>query len=416
MRKVRAGIAVLLAVLLVAGIAGAVAGFPAVHVAKRQGVAVDWSNQAVTANGTLTYRSAAASNRSVVAPLGSNVHDCALVDINGTGHTRWRHFITYRGPWCRAQFIATPLVSTIHGRPTVLVAMKNTFYGFDEATGNVVLKKHLANMGFTAPVVVHSNDPLIVYPTMNGTVYAFHPNGTTAWKHHLGSYATGEQPQVVRPTSDGPPVVVVGGAKNIVGYDPNGSVAWRRNVSGRFLRAGHVDGRPIVVAASEYHVTGLYANGTVAWRHPTNESMTVGAVGAPHPGAPALAYVTDDSGSVLGLYASNGTVAWQRSLHSYRRYVPPPALGSLTGDGRQQVVVGAVNGRVRILDASTGAVMATYDRGVNLWTRPTILAGRDGHPDEAVLTYKDGRIVVLRYTGSSLPSWRVSLGRWSVTV
>jgi len=363
------------------------------------GAHVVWTAHPVPQNGTLTYRSAGArrigGTTYVVAPLGSNVRNCTLVAMNGTGGTLWRHDVTDQGGRCRAQDVATPLVTSLAGRPTVIVAMKDRLHAFDARTGAPRFAVRLPSDAFTAPVVLGGSTPLVVYPAMKGTVYAVHPNGTVAWRRHLHSIATGEQPQVVHP-AHGPPLVVVGGANSVAAFRPNGSVAWRRNVSARFLRAGRVGGRPVLVAAAEHHVSALYANGTTAWTHRTNASMTVGAVGPPRRGAAPLAYVTDDGGTALAYYASNGTLAWRHPLEGHRRYVPPAALASLGGGDARQVVVGTVNGRVRVLNATTGVAVGGYHRKGSLWTRPTVYRTADGR-ERVALTYEDGTVVALSY-------------------
>lgn len=108
-------------------------------------------------------------------------------------------------------------------------------------------------------------------------------------------------------------------------------------------------------------------------------------------------YITISGGEVRALDATAGDEEWSTQLPGENRLMPPPSIGDLDDNGRQELVVGTQEGVTYILDSSSGTQLATHERDVPIYTYPAITDTDGNGDDEILVMYGDGRVVALSF-------------------
>lgn len=339
------------------------------------------------------HHAAAVADGTVYAPIsGRDGSDgCALVAVDADGgETRWRYGVPPAD--CTIHSVADPAVADVtgDGAPEVVAATtEKEVAGFDPEDGDVTFRHGLSDYGYTKPVVADiapaPGEELVVVD-VTGTVVVVGADGSERWTHAFDEYVW-SQPVVADFDSDGgPELLVAGRSGTAVLFSGDGSVEWRSAVA---------DGDSVTWAT-----TGR-GDGGVEWRRNVGEFAAVNAFSAGGPDAPPVVYVTSKDGRVRALDAETGAVEWATEIVTERvQMMPPPTLGDVDGDGADELVAPGNDGSVTVLDPATGDVLATYARDAPVFA-PATPSDADGDgAAEAYIVYADGRVVRLEYAAS----------------
>ncbi|MFC6826606.1 PQQ-binding-like beta-propeller repeat protein [Halopelagius fulvigenes] len=362
------------------------------------------------------HHAVAVADGSVYAPIsGADGSDrCALVAIDAeSGATTWRYGIPPAN--CTIHSVADPAVADVtgDGAPEVVAATtEKEVTGFDPEDGEVTFRHGLSDYGYTKPVVADiapAPGEELVVADVTGTVFVVGADGTERWTYAFDEYVW-SQPVVADFDSDGEPELLVAGKSGTaVLFSGNGSVEWRSAVADgdavTWATTGQADDDAALEAVfstvdgDAVAVDG--SDGDVEWRRNVGEFAAVNAFSAGGPDAAATVYVTSKDGRVRALDAETGAVRWTTEVVTERvQMMPPPSLGDVDGDGAAELVAPGNDGSVTVLDPATGDVVATYARDAPIFA-PATLSDADGDgTSEAYVIYADGRVVRLKYEAS----------------
>jgi len=231
-----------------------------------------------------------------------------------------------------------------------------TIYALDATDGSVDWRVPTDSAVVSSPTVV---DGTVYVGANDGTVRALSAaDGTVEWQY----------------TADAPVLstIAVGSGLAIVTTDDGDAVALDADT-------GSFDWRTAVGTSG--HSSPVYADGTiyVAGQHvyaldPTDGSVTWsktygGTAGSTPTVRDGTLYVGDAEGTVHALATADGSEEWSTSVGE--------AVGSspaVTADG-SRVVIGSLDGRVSLLDATNGAELTTYETGSQVRASPIIADG-----------------------------------------
>lgn len=348
----------------------------------------------------------------VFAPISGsgNSTECALVALAGAdGTERWHYDVPPAN--CTIHAVADPAVTDVtgDGRVEVLAATtERRVVALDPASGNVRRTHDLTSYGYTKPIAADltgDGSREIVVVDVKGVAFAFGDDGPV-WEHDLGGMVWG-QPSVADFDADGEREVVVGvGTRDgaVVALDADGREAWRTDDVGTvtWLTTGQADGDDAVeavAATSDGRVVALDGtDGSVEWRRGFGAFAAVEAFGDGDGDGDPEVYAVSRNGTLYALSAASGTTEWATRLTTEKtQMTPPPVLGDLDGDGNPEVVAPTNDGKVSVVDPDSGAVLATHERDVPIYTH-AVLADLDGEAGaEVVVTYGDGRVVTLAF-------------------
>lgn len=335
-------------------------------------------------------------------PLAADA--CSMVRLApGDGGTLWTTSIPSED--CYSHGLTQPAIADIDGdgdREVIGMTTANdtTLSAYDAVDGSELFGVPMpAVAGYGQPVVVNltaAPGPEIVAVDMGGNAVAVDGNGTVLWRQSLEA-TTYTDPVVADVDGDGAVEIAVGTRAETVVLSASGDVEGRVEVAAKTLAAADVDDDAAVelFVTSAGVVTALDgADLRSEWEASVSGIPRVHAVGGD--GGRTL-YVGVSGQRVLALDAADGDRRWETQVGSGDSMMPAPAVGDLSGDGSEEVVVVTNGGTVAVLDPESGGELAAYERDVLVWTFPT-LADIDGDGAEEILVrYGDGRVVALEY-------------------
>jgi outer membrane protein assembly factor BamB len=347
----------------------------------------------------------------VYAPISGNYSSdqCAFVALDGTtGEQIWNYSIPPKN--CTIHSVADPAIADVNedGTKEVLVeTTENRVHGFEGLSGQQLFSYNLTSYGYTKPLVadfVEGEGKEIIAVDTNGTAVVIHSNGTVAWRQHVPGYVN-SQPALADFSGDGTTELAVGfGATALVVFDADGTVEWTRssplNSTITWMATGQTDEDPpteIVVANTKGQVVAFDgAEGEIEWKRDFGDFSAVRSLeDGDRDGQPEL-YVVARDGKLRSLNATTGATEWTTTLDTGDiQVVPAPSLGDVDGDGRPELVSVTNGGVVSVIDPRTGDVLGSYERDVPIWDHPQ-LADTDGDgADEIYVMYGDGRVAAL---------------------
>lgn len=346
----------------------------------------------------------------VVAPVaavggveGLTETSCTLARLaTGDGAVLWR--TTLDPSACFTHALTEPAIRDVDGdgdHEVLSATTEAALVAYGAATGREEFRVPLSTYGYGRPTVANltaSSGPEVVVVDIDGNVTVTTGEGTVLWRHEPRvDTSVWAAPTVADLDADGAPEVAVGSADGVVALDATGDTEWRRPVKAVTTAAGQADSDPAVevVAARNGGVVALDgATGDTEWETPVAGTPSVHGI---REGSEPRVYVSTVDRNVVALDAETGQRQWETSVADGKDSMAPPAVADVNGDGTVEVVAGASDGTLAVLDADTGAELAAYSREVPVWTHPTP-ADIDGDDTaELLVRYGDGRVVALDY-------------------
>ncbi|GKZ15763.1 PQQ-like beta-propeller repeat protein [Haladaptatus sp. T7] len=356
------------------------------------------------------------SKRIVVSVnVEQNDGTCSLVEMDANGTKGWQEEMPTEN--CNIHGYGDPIFADYDGDGTqdVLVATtEDKVLGFTSA-GKQEFAGNLSWWGYTKPIVTDfTTDPgkEIVVTDLNGTVFVYSADGSLVWRKHIENSATVvAAPAVADFDGDGAPELAVG-EKKVTVFERDGSVKWQTGTAGsvNWMTTAQTDGDPaveIVAGTFDGHVTVIDGKtGDKQWSKSFGRMAAVKAVGDGDGDGQVEVYASTlqeegdtDIGKLRALDASDGSVEWTTTLSTEDvQTMPPSMLGDLNGDGNKELVAVTETGSVSVINPDNGAVLASYERNVPIWTHVK-LADIDGDGNQEILAvYGDGRVVAMDYS------------------
>lgn len=386
------------------------------------GVALVWSDDGgslsamwvsdTPRNTTVNHHGVGASAGIVVAPASESSVDadgwryaCALVRLApDDGTVRWRWAVPR--DQCFLHALTKPAVADLNGDGTQEVVVGTTeraLVVLDGATGDERFRIPTSSYSYGQPTVADLTGdaaPEVVASDIAGNLTVATANGTVLWRGNV-SGAVWDSPVVADVDGDDTGEVVVGSNDEVVVFERDGTVRWRRAVTGRDVEVARVDGTPVVLAAGagDVNVRALDGDtGEQLWGVAESQARLTTVADGDGDDIPE-AYVSSPGGVVVALDATDGSEQWRTRLETTEGLTTPaPVLTDLDGTGRSELVVATEAGTVAVLDPVDGEELAAHERDVPVWTSvtPAELTG-DATP-ELLVRYGDGRVVALSYS------------------
>jgi outer membrane protein assembly factor BamB len=279
--------------------------------------------------------------------LQGNAIDGLTAFDSVSGHVRWRRDI--KG--------GVEGGVTVNGETLFTGGNDGTFYALDVKTGRTRWSIPLRSEGLGRPVV---DSNLVFFGTGAGLAYAVRADtGEQKWLYTRSDTANLTVRGVAEPTISDQVVLFGFSDGSLVALNKQtGTVNWEKRL-GTAVRFKDVDSRPVVrgdrVYVSSYD--GLFyclslKDGAVIW------SSEDGGFQTPEVHDDRVFVATSDS-RVVALDAKIGTKLWDTRLGGKST----STVGSSPVYYRGLVLVGEWQGRLKALDAKTGAVVADYSTG-----------------------------------------------------
>ena len=331
-------------------------------------------------------------------PIGPT--SCSLLRLRPSdGAVQWRWSVPAED--CFTHALTQPAVADIDGDGGQEVAVGTTLDSLvvlDAATGVEEWRVPLSTYGYGQPAVGNlSGDarPEVVVSDIDGTLVVARGNGSVAWRADT-NMTVWARPRLVDTDGDGRREVVLGGTDGVVVYAADGTEAWRSETRATTLAVGE-DGT--VLAGETGQLVAIDgATGERAWERQVAGTPRIHDVGdADGDGSPEV-YATI-GGRVTAFETADGERDWTTDLGGAERQSSfAPVLGDVDGDGATDVIAVANDGTVAVLDGTTGAERAAFERSVPIWT-VAATSDLDGDGDDEILVqYGDGRVVALDWT------------------
>lgn len=329
---------------------------------------------------------------------------CSLVRLDrGDGSVRWQ---TGMPPdRCFSHALTRPAVTDLDGdggREVLSGTTEDATVVFDAATGDERFRIPMTAYGYSQPTVADldgDGDPEIVGSDITGGLFVADADGTVRWRADVDG-AVYASPVVDDLDGDGEREVLVASRREVVAYDREGDVEWRRTLSGNDVATATVDGDRLAVVVGNDGVVGLdAATGERVWNRSTTGTPAMGSLADGDGDGTPEAYVGVPGSVVRAFDAADGGQEWETQLATAEgASTPPPVLVDLDGDGSPSLVAGTSGGTVAVLDPATGAERAVYERDAPVLTgvTPANLTAAPG--DEVLVRYADGRVVALEGT------------------
>ena len=334
---------------------------------------------------------------------------CELVRLDPeTGGTVWQ--IGMPAEDCYTHALTQPAIEDVDtdgDLEVVVSSTENALITYDAETGSEEWRVPLSTYGYGRPTVANvtpAPGPEIVTSDIGGGVVVATGNGTVEWRVELN--ATQPNPNVwLAPLvddfdADGSPEVLLASSNGPVVVSADGRLAWQSNGSANYLATAQVDDDPAheVFATGRSAIRASTVGGDQLWERELSNSRFKTVADADGDGTAEL-YVGRIGGRLLALEATTGDTEWSTQLSTGDGVmVQPPVLADVDGEAGGELVSVLETGTVVVVDPTSGAEQARYERDVPVWTAPSV-ADIDGDgADEIIVRYGDGRVVRLDYS------------------
>ena len=336
---------------------------------------------------------------------------CVFARLRPTdGAVLWRNGIPPDD--CFVHALTEPAISDLDGDGTPEVvgisSIENALVTYDAEDGSERWRVPLETYGFGRPTIENLTSapgPEILASDVAGNVVATRANGSVLWRFELNRTGWTERtireaPIVDDVDGDSQQEVLLGSDSGPVVLSATGDIEWFRNGTATYLTATDADGDDAleVFTAGTLSITSYDGeSGAGEWNRSITNGRIREAADADGDGTVEL-FVGKVGGDVLALDAATGDTEWSTSIASGdSTIVSPPVLGDVDGDDTSEVIAVSEDGRVAVLDADGGSVLARYERNVPILTFATTADIDDDGREEILVRYGDGRVVALDY-------------------
>jgi outer membrane protein assembly factor BamB len=335
---------------------------------------------------------------------------CELVRLgpeNGT--ILWRTGMP--AEYCFSHALTQPAIDDIDDDGTVEVVVsttENAVIVYDASSGTEEWRAPLETYGYGQPTIANitaDSGPEVVTSDIRGGVVVTRGNGSIVWRFGTNTtvwnrVSVWDAPVVDDIDGDTRSEVLVGSTDGPILLSADGGVEWLRNGSATYVATARVDDDPAIeVFTAGSSAIRAYdgASGSEEWTRSLTNGRIHAAADADTDGTVEL-YVGRFGGEILALDARTGETEWSTSVsRSDDTIIPPPVPGDVTGDGQPEVIAVTETGNVAVLDAESGAELASYERNVPIWTFATPADIDNDGRMEILVRYGDGRVVALDY-------------------
>ncbi|WP_458187718.1 outer membrane protein assembly factor BamB family protein [Haladaptatus sp. NG-WS-4] len=347
----------------------------------------------------------------IIVPVNAERNNgaCSVVAVDENATRQWEDSMPEQA--CNIHGYGDPIVADYDGDGTEEVIVGSTeevVLGYDPTTGKEEFRYDLSWWGYTPPIVTDfapTPGTELVVTDMKGTVFVFSQNGSVVWKKSLNGSVVVAPPAVDDFDADGTSELVVGGS-NVSLLERNGTTRWKATLdkSVTWMTTGQADDdEAIEVVAGMLDGRVIAFDGRTGereWTKAVGKAAAVDAFGNADGDGQAEVYVTAKDGKLRALDASDGTTEWTTTLTTDDvQMTPPPVVDDIDSDGDDELVAVTQTGTVSVVNPKSGAVLATYERDVPIWTYPA-LDDIDGDGEKEILAvYGDGRVVALEFGG-----------------
>lgn len=150
----------------------------------------------------------------VAVPINSRQGTtCLLEMLDGNGSKRWQ--VTIGSEACTIHSVSDPTIADFDSnrdQEVVVATSERDIVAYDLRTGREEFRHKLTSFGYSKPLVddlLPSSGNETVVADLLGGVFAFHQNGTVAWKQKFED-ARVRQPAIADFDADGQPEVAIG--------------------------------------------------------------------------------------------------------------------------------------------------------------------------------------------------------------
>jgi len=343
------------------------------------------------------------------APLTNT--SCALVRLTPeNGSSLWRTGMPSDD--CFTHALTEPAIEDIDSDGELEVVVSSTedaVIAYSAESGTEEWRAPLHTYGYGRPTIANVSSapgPEVVTSDIRGGVVVVHGNGTIAWRFglnetHWSTPSVWQAPIVDDFDADGSPEILIGSSRGPLLLSANGTVDWQHNGSATYTATAQVDDD----SAIEVFTAGTSSiraydgrTGEREWQRNLTNARIRAAADADDDGRVEL-YAGRVGGIFLALDAQSGETEWSTTIsEGDDTIVPPPVLGDVDGDARPEIVGVLNGGTVVVLDPTTGAEMAFYERNVPIWTFPSVHEINNNGTEGILVRYGDGRVVMLAYS------------------
>lgn len=369
-------------------------------------LSVEWTSDTATDYEGNHHAMAAATvdGKSVIGVPRNGLddsEDCGVVAVDATGDILWNSPLPPEH--CNPHATGDIGVGDVDGdeHPEFLAATETAgVFAYDAATGEETFRQDLLDsIGYSAPVVADltgSGTPEFAVVDFSGNLSVVRADGSVVWTHELGP------PVYVRPlvadfTGDGALNVAVNHGRRpseIVCFDGGGEIVWRTEQEHSSLTWSFVERRDrmaIVATVGDNLVLLDGETGQHQWTTAVGERVVVGESDRAH------VYTAARDGAVRALDLDDGEIQWTKQVTEDGVRMPPPALGTVTGDGSANVVAAAFDGTVAVLETESGDLLARRRVDTDIYTWPLTADVTEDGRDNVLVLQGDARVVALSY-------------------
>jgi len=323
---------------------------------------------------------------------GVGAETCGVFAFDADGEERWSAPLSPEN--CSVHSVGD--VGTT-GDAFLAVTAEHGAAAFDADDGTERFSEQLETIGYPAPIVADltgDGEEAFVAVDHEGGLSVFDIEGETLWEDELEGFVWAT-PLVI--DGEEPTLLVAHGSHSngtATAYAGDGEVAWEVDLGAPSMSWAPVDGDDrdvaVVAATRDGGLLGLSAVGEAEWE------TDLPARGWVSESAGETVTLTTEDGAVHTVSTEDGETRWSTDVDAERPVAP--ALGDLTGDGSDEVVVVGREGSVTVLD-DAGTVVAEHDLDAPVHTPATLVDLTDDGREEVTLLHGDGRVTALAHEG-----------------
>ncbi len=189
-------------------------------------------------------------------------------------------------------------------------------------------------------------------------------DGEVLWQADLGGPVSGIAPLPDPAGPLGPGLAVAATLDGeIHAFDPTGARAWRFDAGGPVTALAAVEGIGLLIGMQDGRLLALDADGVVRWQQVLGEGAPLWHAAVTGSAMPGIVAGSGGATPRLALFTADGEALWHIALPAPVSAIAP---ADLDGDGRQEVLVGLMDGQVQAYDGQ-GRLRGSVQAGLSVW-------------------------------------------------